>query len=265
MKNNTFFSLFTTTLIISGYPVLEPTIVQNSPQSSQSVWQPFSSGEGGFTALFPGNPEIFQDMINTEQGRVELTGFRVVRPDEALYLIAYSNLPNGFNVSDNTEDVKSFFKGVIQGFMDEVEGEVISQSSISINNHPGRELKIQLPENTIARYRVYAINNRLYQLLVATPKEQHLQESIAGFFKSFQLTTLGVSVATLEGLNTQLNNELCSQNWSQAISILNLMITSLPNSESSRKELIDYRIRIQGIANSNTTPPRDLFSCANSN
>lgn len=264
MNIKALFPLLITTLLLGGYTSIEPIVAQNSPQNNQSVWQPFTSGEGGFTALFPGNPEGIQETINTKQGTVDLTGFRVERPDEALYLITYSNLPNNFNLGDNTEYINDFFDTVIQGFTNETEGKILSQTPISINNNPGREVKIQLPENLIARYRVYEINDRLYQLLVATAKEEHLQGSIEGFFNSFRLTTLGVSVSTLEGLNTQLNNSLCSQNWSQAIAIMNRMISSLPSSEASRNQLIDFRIRIQGIANSSTAPPPNLFSCSNS-
>ena len=263
MKNQVFLPFCLLSLFLgSNYLTNLPVKAQNSTENSQSVWQPFASGEGGFSILLPGTPERVQQTLDTDLGRIELTGFATLRPEEAAYLALYADLPSKINVRDNPDAVNELLDGGAEYYVNESNGQLLSKKNITIENFPGRELRVMLPNNVVARHRLILVKNRLYQLVVITPKEEHLQGSINGFFDSFQLTTLGVAVASIEDMNSQLNQELCSQNWARAVNLLNQMIASLPSSESTRNELIDYRIRIQGIANSNTSVPDNIFDCS---
>lgn len=258
MKISVFLPIFASTLLVTGYPILVSTPAQSTNATTQSVWQTFASGEGGFTVLFPGSPTPIEETLDTSMGKIDFRGLMVERAEEALYLVAYSDLP--VNLNQNTEQLQSFFSDVVHNVPKLTGGKILAHERISLDSYPGKAMRIQLPDGIMARSRFYLVNQRLYQIVVITNKEQHLPGSIAGFFDSFRLTTAGVSVATLEKLNQQLNNSLCDRNWSSAVDTLNRMIASLPPSQATRENLIAYRIRIQGIANSSTVPPSDLFS-----
>ena len=187
MKKNFFLPVFLTTLLFSEFTLIKPAPAQqNQPiQIAQSVWKQYSSSPGQFTILFPGNPLEFQETIDTPLGEIDLFGFGVERPNEAGYLVAYSDFP--VNLTQSPVPLEDLLAGIMTGFINSIGGEVLSQNSISLNGFPGQEARIQLENNFVARYRVFIVNERMYQLAVFTDKEQYLPKSIEGFFDSFQL------------------------------------------------------------------------------
>ncbi len=263
MKSKVVLPLFIATLCFSNYLAIDTTKAQQNSPETESVWQPFASGDGGFTVLMPGTPEAVQETIKIPAGAVELRGFLTQRPEEANYIILYSDVaPDLISASGGQN---GFFNAVIQGIANNSGGTLLGRQNISLGQYPGRDLRVELDEGAIAQYKLYIVNQRLYQLVVITQKEEALPGSIAGFFDSFQLTTKGVPVATLENFNAELNQQLCAQNWNQAVTILGRMIDSLPASEASREQLVNYRIRIQGIADSGSIVPPDAFNCGGAN
>lgn len=187
MKTKFFLPVFLTPLLLSEFtPSKTAQAQQNQPiQIAQSVWKPYSSSSGQFTVLFPGNPLEFQESIDTPLGEIDLFGFGVERPDEAGYLVAYSDFP--VNLAQAPIPLEDLLAGIMTGFINSIGGDILSQNSISLNGFPGQEARIQLEDNFVARYRVFIVNERMYQLAVFTDKEQYLPKSIEGFFNSFQL------------------------------------------------------------------------------
>ncbi|MEQ8962175.1 MAG: hypothetical protein RLP02_30325 [Coleofasciculus sp. C2-GNP5-27] len=63
-------------------------------------------------------------------------------------------------------------------------------------------------------------------------------------------------------LNAQLRQAVCTQNWSQAINVVNRML-GLINEQDVRQQLLDYRQKLQGFASSDSVvPASELPDCS---
>lgn len=265
MNTKIFPLFFFTTFLFSGYPALQ--VVQATPplliaQSVQSVWKPFSSKDGGFAVLMPGQPTQENRTVKTEIGSIPVRAFSVLRRGEALYAIAYSDFPGSF--PQNPGDIDRLLAQVASGFAQGAKGRLVSQQTIRLGNFPGRDIRLQLDRGLIARGRVFVVNSRLYQVIVVTGQERNLTKSIEGFFKSFRLldNATASKAPSPEELNTNLKQSVCRQNWSQALQIIDQMLAIAP-SPDTRNQLVTYRERIQGLANSGgKIPPASLPDCS---
>jgi hypothetical protein len=273
MNNKRLIPIFITTLLMTGYPTIQTVQAQSTQEATQSIWKPFASEEGGFTLLMPGTPKKVEQTLNTPNGRMTLKGFMVQRRDEANYFVIYVDLPR--KTIENDSDIEDLFDGIVEGFKRRTRGEVVSQENITLNDYPGREFKTQLSGTITARSRIYLVNQRLYQLVAITPREQDLPQSIQGFLDSFQLnrttasptptptptpTPIKVPKEDLNSLNIKLRQAICDQKLSEAIKILDRMIAIAPNPSEERSQLVAYRRQLQDIADSSIEIPPNTFS-----
>ncbi len=264
MKSKLFIPLFVTTFLLTGYSTFNAVQANPTFLLAQSIWKPFSSKEGGFTVLMPGSPTEDQRNINTKVGTVPVNSFYVVRPDEALYGVAYADFPK--EVSLNSLNINQLLNSFASGFAQGSGGRVVSQRNIRLGDFPGREIRLQYQQGEIGRGRIFLADKRLYQVVVITSKESGLPKSIEGFFKSFRLLNNNAgsqkpAPPTPEELNANLKQAVCSQNWTQALKAIDQMIAIA--SAEVRPELVSYRSRLQGLANSGSKiPPESLPECA---
>jgi len=277
MNTKVLLPFLLTTLLVSGSSIPEIGRAQFPIQVAQSIWKPFSSAEGNFTVLMPGTPEQQQDTINTELGSLNLKAFTVERPNEANYLVAYFDLPGELsNMIQTSEQANQLLTGVVLGLADSMTGQLLNQQTITLDNHSGKAFRMQHSEEIVGQYRLYLASQRIYLLGVGTSKEKYLQKSIQGFFNSFRLAGGGTGTVSPGGstgtvssppsdLNAQLRQAVCSQNWSQAITVINRMI-GLVEEPDVRQQLLNYRRKLQGFANSNSVvPPSELPDCSPEN
>jgi hypothetical protein len=285
MNNKNFIPFFITASLLIGYgypswqkvdasPKLpSDEVLALSPHRSisppsrpsvliaQSIWKPFSSQEGRFRILMPGTPMQDKTPVNTRAGSIPVNVFAVVRP-EAFYLVAYSDFPKAITL--DSPEVKELLPQVDPNVAKRDGVRIVSQSNLRLRNYPGREIKMQDREGVVFRWRAFIVNKRLYQIGVITDKESSLTKSIEGFFKSFQFLDdpSAPRKPTLEELGKNLSQSVCSQNWKQALNLLNQMIAIAPNAEV-RDQFTDYRRQIQNLANSGEKiPPESLPDCA---
>jgi hypothetical protein len=277
MNTKVLLPFLITTLLVSGSAT--PGIGRAEPpiQVAQSVWKPFSSAEGNFTVLMPGTPRQEQNTINTELAPLDLNAFTVERPNEANYLVAYFDLPGDFsNMLQTSGQINEFLTGVVLGLSESMAGQLLNQQRINLNNYSGKAFRMQHSEDVVGRYRLYLVNQRVYLLGVGTSKENYLQKSIQGFFNSFRLA--GGATGTVRpgdatetvrpprsNLNAQLRQAVCTQNWSQAINVVNRMIGQI-DSQDVRQQLLDYKQKLQGFASSDSVvPASELPDCSSGN
>ena len=277
MNTKVLLPFLITTLLVSGSAT--PRIGRAEPpiQVAQSIWKPFSSAAGNFTVLMPGTPRQEQDTINTELAPLNLKTFTVERPNEANYLVAYFDLPGDFSTMIQTSgQINEFLTGVVLGLSESMAGQLLNQQAINLNNYSGKAFRMQHSEGVVGRYRLYLVNQRVYLLGVGTSKEKYLQKSIQGFFNSFRLAGGATGTVTPEGatgtvsspsadLNAQLRQAVCTQNWSQAINVINRMIGQI-DSQEVRQQLLDYKQKLQGFASSDSVvPASELPDCSPGN
>jgi hypothetical protein len=256
MKIRIFIPLVLATTLVCGYPPPQD-VRANTLLIAQSIWKPFSSQEGGFRVLLPGTPSQNKDNVNTQVGSIPVNLFFVDRP-EAFYGVAYADFPG--NTPINSNELNQALPQLASKYIDNMGGKVVSQKTVSLGNISGKEIRVRFPQGVIARWRVYAVNKRLYEVVVVTDKESSLTKSIEGFFKSFQLlnNSTDAQKPSLPELGESLRQAVCSQNWPQALKLADQMIAIAPD-EQTRRQLTDYRSQIQGLASSGSKiPPESL-------
>ncbi len=174
-----------TTMLLTGYPLVEPIYAQQPANNTKSVWQQFTSPQGKFAVLMPGKPKQVKQTNQTPLGVIKTQGFFVEKyGNKVAYLVAYSDFP--VNLSPNNYNQILDWAG--KGILGVVQGKLISQRSLKLQGFPGKELTY-LATNGIFQHRMYLVNRRLYQVVVATSKEQqkYLAKSNVGFLNSFRL------------------------------------------------------------------------------
>lgn len=187
MKLRPLLSSIAATLILSGYSVVQPTQAQPPVQLAQSIWKKFTSTDGRFTILMPGNPKRESHTQNTKIGPINIQLFGVARQQEGVaYIVAYADLPNSIAQRANAQKV---LDGSQEGALRFAQGKLLNQRNISLSGYPGREIEFLNPDGVITKNRVYLVNGRLYQIIVVTKQEtqKYLSGSIAGFLNSFSL------------------------------------------------------------------------------
>lgn len=261
MNNKVFTALPLTVFLLTSYPSVPDVQATQTFIMVQSVWKPFSSKAGAFKVLMPGTPIQETDTVNTQAGFIPVNVFSVARQNEAVYGVAYTDYPK--NITPNFRELDQLIRELTSKDLEAAGVKLINQRTLRLNNFLGREIKLQLPEGLIMKWRFYLVNKRLYQLFVMTDKEASLTKSIDGFFNSFQLVNNPVASQnpSVQNLNTNLQRSVCNQNGSQAINVVNQMIATTTNT-SERSRLTNYRNQLQNLANSKTrVSPRSLSGC----
>lgn len=210
--------------------------------------------------LMPGTPNQSQQTLQTKGGPIKVQLFQAFRPNQAGYVVGYSDLPA--NLIKTPRDVNDFFAGAIYGFTNSSKGKLLSQRNINLGSSPGREFKVQLSQGVIVKSRFYLVNRRrFYQVFVVTDKEQDLVKSIDGFLNSFKLAKNSSASPKVpkENLNASLQKAVCAQNWAQAIKVIDRMrkVVGDPNTQS---QLVAYRQQLQGLANSKVPVPASVLT-----
>jgi hypothetical protein len=133
-----------------------------------SVWKSFTSKEGGFSVLLPGQPTIIEEQIKNAKVRKFVTENFA---QGTVYMVIYSNR--------GTQD----FQMMAQN------GRLVSRRTITLQNHRGQE-RIYESAKEIIKHRTYFAGNRVYQLVASIDKQKYkyLARSTEGFLNSFRLT-----------------------------------------------------------------------------
>jgi serine/threonine protein kinase len=144
-------------------------------------WQEFSSQEGRFSVMMPGKPQ--PEAMDTGSG---ITGGKIFTVDTGgiFYGVAYSDYESNI-VSGQTTD--QLLNGAKEGVLYNTEGDLLSDNEIWIDSYPGKELRVQAPDNMLLRQRLYLVENRLYQVIIVTDNETAYAADIDKFVQSFKL------------------------------------------------------------------------------
>ena len=121
--------------------------------------------------------------VETHMLQVEGGGGRHV------YLVAFTPNPALANASDDVKE--KALDGGRDAAVSSTKGKLVAGTDKKIkldNAHPGREFQVEVPILGIYRAQLYVVGDRLYQLVVAGPKDVALSDNADKFFKSFKLT-----------------------------------------------------------------------------
>lgn len=149
------------------------------------VWTEFRSEGGGFTISMPDKPISQAATIETSHGRFVQQAF-IASHHSIICLAAFTDVPKNLLVAN---DLDGFFDGVRDRFIKEVGGKLASESSLSLNGHPGRAIKVHLFRGHL-RLRLFLVGERLYQLSITSLDKEVNEETFNKFFASFKLNSM---------------------------------------------------------------------------
>lgn len=156
-----------------------PTLQAQPILIAESSWREWVSSQGKFAILMPDKPT--EETQKDQDGSVNY--YFKYQSEKDVYFVMYTDIPNITQIS--SEKVKQILDRVPIDFVKGADAKLLSQKSISLNGHPGREFEFAFTGGIPGKGRVYLVDQRLYVAIAATPQQEDAQK----FLTSFRLTT----------------------------------------------------------------------------
>lgn len=149
-------------------------------------WTKLEPTEGRFRAFLPTKAEPTVSEVNSASGKIPVYTFASSN-NTGSFMLSYADYPNA---ASNPAHEQSVLDGVRDGVLKGTEGTLISESKLTLNGYPGREMKAtRMVDGTemIFSWRLFLVGKRLYQLAVGSSKADSESPDIKKFFASFEL------------------------------------------------------------------------------
>jgi hypothetical protein len=122
----------------------------------------FTSDDGKFAAAFPGLPKLKPEIVAGKTIKTYLFEYPA-----GAYAVAYADAGFGDAELQQPGFVEHLLDSARDGCLAKVQGKLVSEQKITLDGNPGREIKLELPEQKgLMRDRVYLARARLYQVMV---------------------------------------------------------------------------------------------------
>jgi hypothetical protein len=145
-------------------------------EEPKDTWVEFTSKEGGFSVLMPKKPTTRKQTA----GSIEVHMFLVEYPTVA-YGVLYNDLAG--KVTDPEKALDDGRAGAVKSSR----GVLLTEKKISLDGHPGREIRIKTRDNIIYTARIYVVGQRFYQTIVTVPEGMDISKPMKRFMDSFKL------------------------------------------------------------------------------
>ncbi len=156
----------------------------NDAMDDNTVSDKFHSVDGKFKVNFSGTPEVTYDTIPIEDvGTIEMYMFMYEKSVTEAEMIAYSDYPSDL-VNDSSPD--EMLQGAKEGAVSNLGAIITEEKEIMYNKHKGLEFKANSTQFYI-NYKIFLVNNRLYQIAIMRDGSYASQENVDKFFNSFEL------------------------------------------------------------------------------
>ncbi len=160
-------------------------LVLVAARDKDDAWQDFTSKDGGFEVSMPGKPVEQKDSLRTPSGPLDLVMYVVERKkEETAYIAMFCEFPESVFKSGTDEKRLDYARNRAVA---STKGKLVGEKKIKLGDYPGRELQFEVEGKGLVRQRMYAVKDKLYQLLVAGPKEAALGKDADRFLQSFKL------------------------------------------------------------------------------
>lgn len=154
----------------------------------------FSSQRGRFTILFPGTPTEKDTSVDTLVGRLDSREYKFAE-HPTYYAVVYDDFAGDLEQDAERRDY-AMNRMRDAGLSSGPDRRVLGESEVRLGSHPGRALKISIPDGGVIRVRMYAVGRRLYQVSVITLGERSspgaarsAEKRAMKFLDSFRLIT----------------------------------------------------------------------------
>jgi hypothetical protein len=187
-------------LPIVGCNIQPPSSRAKSSRSAKmfSTWKTFTANQGKYSILMPGTPETFPLSSETPQG-LEYKTWIAISTDKkdpgTVYLVHYvdgdslTSLPINKNRKQRSaiDMIQYMLNNYKQyGMFNGRNMRTISSSQFSLNDHPGGEVRFRYQKG-IGRIRFFAVEKRVYVILVHNDQKPVDEKKMTHFLQSFKL------------------------------------------------------------------------------
>ena len=160
-------------------------LAQDKPKKPE--WKKFVSREGAFAVLMPGTPVAKKEAAQTPLGPLVAHLFSLEVEIGSNFTVSFSDVPQGLLGLEGVDDL--LLTQARDAAVAKLEGKLLKDERGSLNKRfPGREFHIEVPNAGIVRMRIYLVQNRVFQIVAAGPKEFATGKDADRFFNSFTLT-----------------------------------------------------------------------------
>lgn len=140
--------------------------------------------DGYFKLSFPGEPTRNSEIVPTEVGDITMVSYMYEQSSTQVYMLAYSDYPSKYVYESNAADL---IDGGRTGALESL-GITTTETleDLKLKGHPGQEFTANNGQFFV-RYRMYLVNNRLYQLACLSDGSYSDEKTFAKFVKSFKV------------------------------------------------------------------------------
>lgn len=142
-----------------------PMTADSNSSGNTVTWSEFSSAEGKFKVLLPGNPVRKVRSAKETEYSLETPGFKIG--------VVFANL--------SEKDRPEKFMVAPAG------AKVISEKDVTVDGHPGRDIIADVSGHGIAHMRFVSAGKRLYTILMVGKSKPMSDSEVARVFDSFQV------------------------------------------------------------------------------
>ena len=141
---------------------------------------------------FPAEPKKQTQQVDTEIGPLSIDMVMLEQTEgtdgQYLYAVMTSVYPDSLINSDKTEMHEKFFRGSIDGAVNNVQGKILSEKIVSLKGYPGRQIAIDYGSGmAVISMTMYLVHNEMIFLqTISKPGEQE-NAAAAKFYGSFKL------------------------------------------------------------------------------
>jgi hypothetical protein len=147
---------------------------------------PFTSTEGRFSVVFPGDPDTGVTAADDAGGTRKVTSMMASRGSDD-FGVTWSDFPASFLASG----ALPVLEGVRDKVLADAKATLDTSDEIELDGHPGLAVKATVPEGaTKGEYHVrfYLVQNRIYEVLVIRNDPEADDTPVLDFFDSFTFT-----------------------------------------------------------------------------
>lgn len=150
------------------------------PPEMHNDWYEFPP-DAKFSVLMPRTPEESVTMNTATAQTVQMYG---VKQGPIAYDLKYTDYPQDLI---DKEGVQAWLDNERDYIAASVPGRLIDERQISLDSHPGRELKIRADDGKYRICRIYLVDNRFYNIYVIMPDEKSVTVAIERYLDSLKL------------------------------------------------------------------------------
>lgn len=147
-------------------------------------WKDFTSAECRCSAQLPGMPQQRSNSLPSKFGPLDQRMITLDVPGTAFFALSYVDFPKDAFTKAKTDDI---LDDVRETSVSNVKGSKLrSETKVTMNGFPGREIKIDSPGKMVMHGRTYLVKERLYQLIVVMPEAREAAGDSKKFLDSFK-------------------------------------------------------------------------------